>query len=317
MSQFASGGEIEKLVESLESTVEGKVARNEPIARFTSFRLGGPALVFVEPVDSEDLRRAAGVISVWDIPIVTIGRGTNLLVSDSGFRGIVIRLGEKFDWITSEGSSITAGASTALPQVANRAARLSLTGLEFSIAIPATVGGAVRMNAGAHGSSISDVLEQALVCRLKTGDLDEVKTGELEMSYRRTALRDHDVVCSARFGLTPGDRKTILQTMASYRSHRTETQPLEAHNAGSMFKNPQGDAAGRLIESVGLKGFRVGGAEVSGKHANFFLAHASATAQDVFDVMAQVQRVVAERSGIHLEPEVRLVGQFDRSEGLV
>lgn len=310
-------GEVDHLVASLEKAVEGKVERGEPIARFTSFRLGGPALVFFEPVDSSDLESAAKVISGSDLPIVTIGRGTNLLVSDRGFRGVVIRLGEKFDWISSDGNSISAGASTALPQVANKAARLSLSGLEFSIAIPATVGGAVRMNAGAHGSSIADVLQYAVVCRLETGALEEMVSDELQLAYRKSALGDRDIVCSARFDLHPGDNTTILRTMASFRTHRSATQPIEAPNAGSMFRNPEGETAGRLIESAGLKGFKVGGAEVSKKHANFFLAHRSATAQDVFDLMSRVQQTVAEKSNVHLEPEVRLVGEFDRSDTLI
>lgn len=313
MPEFESA---DRAIERLRMDVRGRVASEEPIARYTSFRVGGPARIFVEPDDAEDLARVGKVASQHGMPTLIIGRGTNLLVSDRGFPGVVIRLGDRFDWISSESSSIEAGASSALPQVANRAARLSLTGMEFTVAIPATVGGAVRMNAGAHGSSLSDILESAVVCRLDSGTLENLFASDLQMKYRETSLSELEVVCSARFRLSLGSRDEIKAKMAGYRRHRSETQPTEAPNAGSMFRNPAEDAAGRLIEAAGLKGLRLGGAEISRKHANFFVAHQGAAAQDVFDLMARVQRVVEETSGILLEPEVRVVGAFERAEQL-
>jgi UDP-N-acetylmuramate dehydrogenase len=307
---------LDETAAALERAVRGKVRRDFPISRFTSFRLGGPAAVLVEPADAEDLAAVGRVLSKTELEPLVIGRGTNLLVSDDGYEGVVIRLGKPFEWIRSEDSELEAGGSTPLPQVANRAARLSLTGLEFAIAIPATVGGAVKMNAGAHSSSVSDILGSATICRLAAGELKTVNPEDLAMGYRESSLGASDVVTSARFRLEPGDREEILGRMESYRTHRSTTQPVEAPNAGSMFRNPAGDTAGRLIEAAGLKGRRAGGAEVSQKHANFFLALPGARAQDVYDLMALVQKAVKRESGVLLIPEVRLAGRFNRTTPL-
>lgn len=303
--------------DALRARIAGKVFVDRPIARYTSFRLGGPAAVLVEPDGPRDLLAVAEVLKMFDSEALVLGRGTNLLVSDSGFPGVVIHLTKSFDWIRAEVPRIEAGGSTQLPRVANKASRLGLTGLEFAIAIPATVGGAVRMNAGAHGSWVSSILESAAVIRLDEAVMEEVDAQELDMRYRETAVRAGDVVCSAIFRLEPGNPREISSRINDYRRHRIETQPVDAPNAGSMFRNPPGNAAGYLIEMADLKGARVGGAEVSKKHANFFLAHDGARSQDVYDLMARVQRKVAEQSGIVLVPEVRMVGAFDRSAGLV
>lgn len=302
--------------EALGGAMTGKVSENFPISRLTSFRVGGPAAVFAEPDDARELALVGRVLAEHGLDPLIVGRGTNLLVSDEGFAGVVVRLGKAFDWIASEGTGITAGGATPLPQVANRAAKLSLTGLEFSIAIPATVGGSVRMNAGAHGSSISSVLNSAEICNLERGSVDILSVNALGLEYRTSSLGPKDVVCSATFELQHGDPKEIASGMERYRTHRAETQPAEAPNAGSMFKNPEAATAGYLIESVGLKGLRVGGAEVSNKHANFFLANPGTSAQDIYDLMAHVQRTVLKEKGVLLIPEVKLVGSFDRTAGL-
>ncbi|MGH2812943.1 MAG: UDP-N-acetylmuramate dehydrogenase [Actinomycetota bacterium] len=307
---------LDETAAALERSVRGKVRRDFPISRFTSFRLGGPAAVLVEPADAEDLAAVGRVLAKTELEPLVIGRGTNLLVSDDGYEGVVIRLGKPFEWIRSEDSELEAGGSTPLPQVANRAARLSLTGLEFAIAIPATVGGAVKMNAGAHSSSVSDILGSATICRLAGGELKTVNPEDLAMGYRESSLGASDVVTSARFRLESGDREEILGRMERYRTHRSTTQPVEAPNAGSMFRNPAGDTAGRLIEAAGLKGRRAGGAEVSQKHANFFLALPGARAQDVYELMALVQKAVKRESGVLLIPEVRLAGRFNRTAPL-
>lgn len=288
-----------------------------PFVKLTTFRVGGPAALFAEPEDEDALLDLCALAGDRSVPILVLGRGSNLLVSESGFPGLVIRLGRGFDWIKGEGQEVEAGAAAALPQVANWAARRSLSGFEFAVAVPASVGGAVRMNAGAHGSEISQIVRVARVLRLPAVQTEDMTSQDLDMSYRRSSLGFGDIVVSARFRLRQGEREEILGRMEAYRAHRSATQPSEARNAGSMFKNPPGESAGRLIESCGLKGFRVGGAEVSVKHANFFTARDGAKAQEVFDLMTQVQRTVADTIGVTLIPEVRVIGEFQRSSELV
>jgi len=287
------------------------------MAGLTSFKVGGPAGVFVEPADEHDLLAIASTMNKLNVPSVVLGRGTNVLVSDKGFEGIVIRLGDSFEWIRGNGDIVVAGGATALPQVANWAARRSLAGMEFAIAIPATVGGAVRMNAGAHGEAISKVMLTASVCRMDRGSIEVLDQKSLQMRYRDSALGPLDVVSSASFQLTPGDRSEIAKTMADHRQHRTATQPSEGPNAGSVFRNPPGNSAGELIESAQLKGLRVGEAQVSTKHGNFIVAHPGATAQEVFDLMAEVQARVLDKFDICLLPEIRLIGHFAGATRLI
>lgn len=296
--------------------VGGRVTSGAPIARYTSFRVGGPAALMVEPDGTKELAVLAEVLAGTTVDRLVLGRGSNMLVSDRGFPGVVVRLGKGFEWIRSVGDAIQAGGGTPLPQVTNRAVRLGLTGLEFGVAIPATVGGAVRMNAGAHGRSVADVLASATICDFTTGLTSRVVPADLKMEYRHTAVGPGQVVSEAEFHLSPAPRESIALKMEEYREHRSATQPVDAPNAGSMFRNPPGSTAGALIEQAGLKGRRVGRAEVSMKHGNFFLARPGATAQDIFDLMAEVQRVVEEGHGVLLVPEVRIVGHFERRESL-
>lgn len=302
-------------LEDLRSRVS-RVEAGRAVGPLTSFRIGGPASIWIEPASEDELVGAGEVIVEHGLATLVIGRGTNILLSDHGYRGVVIRLGRPFEWIEGVDTTLRAGGSAAIPQVANRAARMALIGLEFAVAIPATVGGAVRMNAGAHGGSISDVLLSVRVCRLGSGGLKDLGREALAFGYRTSALHSSDIVCAATFELTPGSEDEIRDRMAKYRQHRSDTQPVDAPNAGSMFRNPEGSAAGALIESAGLKGYTVGGAEVSRKHANFFLAHSGAKAQDVYDLMAHVQSVVETAHGVLLIPEVKLVGEFDTTSGL-
>ena len=314
---MADSEHLRLAVAELRELMGTRATPDAPIARFTSFRLGGPAAVLCECEAETELEAVSKVIRENDLPVLVLGKGTNLLVSDSGFPGVAIRLGKGFEWISHEEESIlAAGGMAQLPRVANRATRLGLSGLEFAIAIPATVGGAVKMNAGAHGSSVSDVLDSATVFNFKGGSSTIVRTDDLDMSYRHTNLAQNDIVSTARFRLQPGVREEIAARMDEYRRHRSETQPVEAPNAGSMFRNPPGDSAGRLIEAAGLKELRIGNAEVSNKHANFFLARPGSTAQDVFDLMARVQIQVEQASGVLLIPEVSTVGEFEREEQL-
>lgn len=309
-------GLLRRAAAELGAAVRGRVHEGRPLAPFTSFRLGGPSAVLVEPADEEDLEAAGRVLASLGLVPLVLGRGTNVLVSDAGYGGVVLRLGRGFEWVRGRETAVEAGGSAPLPRVANWAARRGLAGLEFAVAIPATVGGGVRMNAGAHGCSVSDVLAWASVYRAPEARRVRLAAADLGMSYRVTALRPGDVVCSAGFALREGDRAEIAAAMESYRDHRARTQPADAPNAGSMFRNPPGDAAGRLIEACGLKGHRVGAVEVSPRHANFFLAHPGATAQQVYDLMAAVQGAVLGATGVLLVPEVRLLGPFDRAAGL-
>ncbi|MGQ0678059.1 MAG: UDP-N-acetylmuramate dehydrogenase [Actinomycetota bacterium] len=296
----------------------GRVFFDRLLGPLTSLRVGGPAAILVEAASEQDLETTGLTAARFEVPILVIGRGSNILVADSGYPGIVIRMAQGFDWIRSgePPETVVAGGSASLPQVANFAAKRYLAGMEFAVAIPATVGGGVAMNAGAHGSSVSDVLVSVRICRLPEGRTDEVAATDLAMRYRRTELPAGGVVCSATFTLEQADPEVIEGRMKRYRKHRSNTQPSEAPNAGSMFKNPPGETAGRLIEEAGLKGARAGQAEVSTKHGNFFLAHPGATAQDLYNLMALVQSTVFRMFGVTLLPEVKLVGKFDITAGL-
>ena len=299
--------------------VTGTVSEGVPLAPATTLRLGGAAAVLVEAAGEADLVATSRVVADRGLPILALGRGSNVLISDRGFPGVVVRLGKGFDWIRADreapgsGVGVQAGGATPLGRLANWAARRGLGGLEFAVAIPASVGGAVRMNAGAHASSFSDVLGSARVYRLGEPGPVVLAAGDLAMGYRTTVLGPADIVCAARLVLVPGDPAAITERMQRFREHRAATQPSEPRNAGSMFRNPPppSPSAGRLIEEAGLKGFGVGGAQVSTRHANFFVAGPDATAQDVYRLLVAVQERVLDRTGVLLFPEVRLIGTFE------
>lgn len=302
---------VEPLIAELEKTVPGRVRRDTSLAPLTTYRLGGSAACLVEIAEAADLDSVARVLAGTDSPVLTIGRGSNLVVSDEGWAGIAIHLGKAFATIRAIGGGMAAGGAAALPVVANWCARRGLAGLEFAIAIPGSIGGGVRMNAGAHGREMSEALTAATVLDLRTGATGERSAGALDLAYRHSNLTDTDVVVAASFALRSSDPAEVRGVMESYRRHRAETQPGAAQNAGSVFRNPPGDHAGRLVEAAGLKGFRVGRATVSELHANFFIAERGARAQDVFDLVHEVKARVAERTGVELEPEIRFVGRFE------
>ena len=316
--------DLTDLARQLRDELSGRVETDLALARFTTYRVGGPAALYVEPEHAGDLSALGGVLESSGLgggrlPVLPLGRGSNLVVSDAGFPGIVIRLGNSFSAIESAAASpgapgARAGAAATLPQLANWAARRSLTGSEWAISIPGSVGGGVRMNAGAHGGEIADILHSALVCDLTTFAVTTRSVSELGMSYRRSNLSENDLVLEGTFAFTKGDEAAIKDRMEQYRQHRAATQPGALQNAGSVFKNPDGDSAGRLVEACGLKGLRVGNAEVSELHANFFIARDGAKAQDVFDLVHEVRRRVRDRFEIELHPEIRFVGPFDGFE---
>lgn len=310
----------EQLATRLSQSLSGRVERDHSLARFTTYRLGGPAALYVEPASIDDVLELGTVIAqeAETIPVLALGRGSNLVISDEGWPGLVVRLGGAFSFVEeADGPGLRAGGSTALPLLANWAARRGLAGIEFTIAIPGSVGGAVRMNAGAHGREMSDCLVQVDAFDLATGARTQRPAASLGLSYRHSELTDTDLVLDATIALEPSDTAVVKERMESYRKHRAETQPGAVQNAGSVFRNPPGDHAGRLVESAGLKGFRVGGARVSELHANFFIAGDGSSAQDVFDLVHEVRRRVQEASGVDLVPEIRFAGAFREHLGPV
>jgi UDP-N-acetylmuramate dehydrogenase len=282
-----------------------------PLAPLTTFRLGGPAALYLEPESNADLAAVAEAIVATDVPFVVIGKGSNILVSDAGFRGLVLRLGRGFRWVAREGERLTAGGSMPLPALAGVALRHGLAGLEFGVAIPATLGGATRMNAGAHGGAMADVLERIVTYRLRDARTETVRAEEAGFGYRRSALADDAVVTGGVVRLATGDATQIRSRMDEAREWRRRTQPLAEPNCGSVFTNPEGDQAARLIEAAGGRDRRVGGASVSLKHANFIVAEPGASSSDVLALILDIQRLVEDATGIALEPEVKLIGAFD------
>jgi UDP-N-acetylmuramate dehydrogenase len=308
---------LDALFDALSQVTRGSLERDHSLSRFTTYRLGGPAGIYAEPADFEDLLAIAQELRTVDaraeIPVLVLGRGSNMVISDAGWPGLVLRLGQPFaalEPVDDDPAGLDVGAGKPLPLVANWAARRALAGMEWAVGVPGSIGGAVRMNAGAHGSDIAASLVRARVLRLDRGTVEERTGDQLALSYRHSNLTDREVVVSARLQLTPEPREDIRERMDSFRRHRAATQPGALQNAGSTFKNPEGDSAGRLVEAAGLKGWRVGGASVSEIHANFFMADDTATAQDVFDLIHDVRRKVHDAFGVELTPEVTFVGPF-------
>ena len=312
---------LSRVADALRNRTLGRVEMDFPLDRLTTYRLGGPAAVYFEAGSADDVAAFGEVLASDDdaraLPVLVLGRGSNLVVSDRGWPGVVLRLGAAFARINAledQEPGLVAGAATPMPQLANWAARRGLAGLEFAIAIPGSVGGAVRMNAGAHGRETAEGLESARIFDLDGLSVDDRKPADLDYSYRHSNLSDRHVVLDARFQLAREEPAAVRERMEGYRKHRAATQPGAVQNAGSVFKNPPGDHAGRLVEAAGLKGFRIGGASVSRLHANFFIAQKGARAQHVFELVHAVRAMVKQRSGVELTPEIRFVGHFDDPE---
>lgn len=299
------------LARALEAALGRPVERDVPLARFSTYRLGGPAALLVEPASVGELLAVAGALAGRDVPVplLVVGKGSNLLVSEAGFPGLALRLTGELEQLDVAEASVRAGAGLALPVLARRVAAAGRSGLEFYVGIPGTVGGAVRMNAGGHGRETAEVLVRAWVVDLAAGGAGEearpVET--LALSYRRSGLGPSEVVTGAELRAEADDAAACEARIEEIVRWRREHQP-GGSNAGSVFTNPPGDAAGRLIEACGLKGHRVGGAVVSEKHANFFQAEPGATADDVRRLVLEVQRTVEHRTGVRLEPELTMVG---------
>ncbi|MDX1382553.1 MAG: UDP-N-acetylmuramate dehydrogenase [Thermoanaerobaculia bacterium] len=294
---------------------DGPIERDHPIGPLTTYRFGGPAAFYAEVPDAEALRSVLGAGRAEGLPLLILGRGSNVVISDRGFEGLVVRLSGAFLAIEMDDHTATAGAAASLPRLARETVGNGRGGLEWCVGIPGSVGGAVRMNAGGHGSDTAEWHVSARVLDARTLAITDMTVADLDLRYRHSALTDAQVVTSATFRTTSQERAVGEEKLREITRWRREHQPGGTFNAGSVFKNPAGDAAGRLIDEVGLKGFRIGGAMVSHRHANFFEADRTASAQDVFDLVAEVARRVAAATGVQLEPEIRFVGEFERSGG--
>ena len=281
----------------------------ELLAKHTYFGIGGEATAYIEISTLSELAALAHFYRQWDVPIAVIGRGSNLLVSDTGFSGIGVRLVGELAKLEVDGNIVSVGAGLSLPRLSKTMSRKGLSGVEFALGIPGSVGGALIMNAGAWGSSFGDVVRNVTVMT-DTGDLVELTHAEANFEYRHSGLDAYFCVTGATLTLEPGDVDTITERMQTFYKQKVATQPFAEENAGCMFKNPPGDSAGRLIDISGLKGYRIGGAEVSTVHGNFILNIDNATAADVLNLVAHIQQQVREKTGISLQTEVKRLG-FD------
>lgn len=302
MSQFDAQAVIGRLPH-----IKGRLVMDAPLSRLSWFRTGGNADILFEPADEADLiavlRHLPG-----DTPITLIGVGSNLLVRDGGVEGMVIRLGRGFSEICVRGNVVKAGAAAMDVHVAKAAHKASLTGLEFLVGVPGTIGGALKMNAGAYGREIKDVLKHAHAVD-RYGHIHELAPKDFKFSYRHTGLADNLILLSASFDAVTGDSDAIAAKMNEISTARAESQPLGTRTGGSTFKNPDGQHAWELVDRAGCRGLRIGGAQVSEKHCNFLINHGDATADDIEKLGEQVRAQVLDKTGVALEWEIRRIGR--------
>ena len=286
------------------------VYRNEPMKRHTTFRIGGPADYYLCPHSAKEIQKVVEICREEKLPYFILGNGSNLLVSDQGYRGVVIQLWKNVSDIRVEGCLIHAKAGASLAKIAAEALEEGLTGMEFAAGIPGTLGGAVVMNAGAYGGEMKDILKEALVMDGE-GRIFTLTKEELKLGYRTSAVKEKGyIVLAAVLELRPGDREEIRKLMEDLKQKRVEKQPLDLPSAGSTFKRPEGYFAGKLIMDAGLRGFSVGGAQVSEKHCGFVVNTGGASASDVLTLIREVQKRVREKFGVELETEVKFLGEF-------
>lgn len=279
------------------------------MAEYTSFRAGGKAAVLVQPGSTEELREILRLLSTEDVPYFVLGNGTNVLFKDSGYDGVVVRIGKAFEGVNIEGDVLRCGSGTLLSVVAREALAAGLTGFEFASGIPGSVGGAVFMNAGAYGGELKDVLVSARVISADGSEDRIIPAGDLDLGYRHSILQETgDIVVEAEIRLSEGDKVKIKETMAELTLKRNQKQPVQYPSAGSTFKRPEGHFAGKLIQDAGLKGLTVGGAQVSELHSGFIINKGGATASDILELMDIVRAKVLNDFDVELEPEVRIIG---------
>ena len=316
----AFSGTIEVIRKTLSDKGYGDLANeireNELMKAHTSFRVGGPAEFYAEPSTTEEIHALIDTAKALGIPFFLMGNGSNIVISDEGIDGLVIRLGEKFSSIRSEDEPedpdsvlVFATAGTLLTRLSSFAAKNSLTGLEFASGIPGSLGGAVFMNAGAYDHDMSEVIEKVTFIT-SDGKTGEAERGELDLSYRSSRfMKEGGIVCEVVLKLKKGDAEEINSQIRTYTEKRTKSQPLQYPSAGSMFKRPEGYYTGALIEQAGLKGFSIGGAQVSEKHAGFVINTGDATAKDIDDLVSHIQKTIQEKNGVMLQREVRFIGR--------
>jgi UDP-N-acetylmuramate dehydrogenase len=300
---------VAEAYERLGREVVGPVRRDEPLARHTTYRIGGPAALFVECATVADLSSATSILADEDVEWTVLGKGSNVLASDAGYDGAVLVLGRDFKRHSVDGDHLRTGAAVILAAVVQDAFKLGLSGLEFAVGVPGTVGGALAMNAGSRDEWIGAIVESVTLFKPGVG-LVGVRGPEIAWGYRHSDLPSRGIIVEAVLRVTESDQVAIRRGMEASLRRRKRTQPLNMPSAGSVFVNPEGDSAGRLIEAAGLKGVRVGGAMVSDVHANFIVNVGGATASDVVALVRVVRDAVKDANGIELRPEIRFLGQF-------
>lgn len=298
-------------IDFLESIVAAEnILLEEPMHKHTTFLVGGPAEVFVTVENKEQLEKIIKYLNLVERPYFILGNGSNLLVGDKGYRGVIIRLGGEFNTLKTEGTLLTAGASVLLSAVAREAMENGLTGMEFASGIPGSIGGGVKMNAGAYDGEMRQIVESVQVM-YKDGSILDLDNETMEFGYRNSVIKNRPyVVLQVSLRLQPGNREEILARMNELAARRKEKQPLEFASAGSTFKRPEGYFAGKLIMDSGLRGARIGGAQISEKHCGFVINDGTATAADIAELIQEVSETVKEKFGVTLEPEVILLGDF-------
>ena len=300
---------VNELAEVLKQKMPGHVFFNEPMKKHTSFKIGGPADILVQPQDADALAQALAAARDYEVPVTILGNGSNVLVRDKGIRGLVIKIGNALKTFRQDGERLYFGAGYSLALASRKAWECGLSGMEFAVGIPGSIGGAVYMNAGAYNGEMKCVVESVLVMDM-AGKAIELTAEDLQFGYRKTSLQQSGyIITEVCLKMQPGDKDAIKAMMDDFSSRRISKQPLELPSAGSMFKRPPGHFAGTLIEQAGLKGYTVGGAQVSEKHAGFVVNRGSATAADVLQLIADVRRIVMEKAGVELHPEVLVIGE--------
>jgi UDP-N-acetylmuramate dehydrogenase len=301
---------MDELLTELQELNIGKVKRNERLSLHTTMKIGGPADLFIEPSTLEDITKVMTFIKEHQLPWRAIGRGSNLLVSDKGIEGAVIKLGAGLNHLTINETTITVGAGLSLLRLSTIICNKGLSGLEFASGIPGSVGGAVYMNAGAHGSDISKILTRAHIL-FNDGTIEWLSKDEMEFTYRTSVLQKKrpGIVLEAEFELVKGDKTTIVAQMQKNKDYRKETQPWNFPCAGSIFRNPLPNYAGKLIEEAGLKGYQIGGAKISEMHGNFIVNAGNGTAKDVLDLIQYIKDTIQNLYGIKMETEVEIIGR--------
>ncbi|MDP4085409.1 MAG: UDP-N-acetylmuramate dehydrogenase [Bacillota bacterium] len=301
---------MEDIIKELQDANIGKVKKNEPLSPYTTIKIGGPADLFIEPSSIENLKKVMGIIRKHDLKWRAIGRGSNLLVSDKGIEGAVIRLGAGLDHLQIKGTEIVVGGGHSLISLATIISKKGISGLEFASGIPGSVGGAVYMNAGAHGSDISKILKSAHVL-FEDGTMEWLSEEEMGFSYRTSVLQKirPGIVVEAIFSLSTGDREKIVHEMQKNKDYRKDTQPWNFPCAGSIFRNPLPNYAGKLIEVAGLKGYSIGGAKISEMHGNFIVNAGNAKAEDVLALIEHVKDTIYHLYEVKMETEVEIIGR--------